>query len=243
MPVRSRQAAIAAGAALSMVVSATPAAAADGPVTFDAINRRVKALWASDACFAATTHAAIARCWGPEADRASRAQRVSQEIIADIDAILPSTSSYTAVLKTKLNLLTKSGKFCEVRNVDPVQRSHWAQDYSTLFEFANDLVICAADPPGGSVYDDLRGVVAQSFGRFGKRQQVELLKIWYDSYARQFSPKGEMSIVAAAINEQELDSWREFSKDLRHVAVRYGSFPSTVSAAELLAAGKALSRA
>jgi len=240
---RLRHAELAVGAVLSVMLRSTPAMAADGQVTFDAINRRVKTLWASDPCFAATTHAAIATCWRSDTNRASRAQRVSQEIVAAIDAILPSTSSYTAVLKTKLNLMTKSGKFCEVRDVDPGQRSHWAQDYSTLFEFANDLMICAADAADGGVYGDLRGVVAQSFGRFGKRQQIELLKIWYDSYARQFSSKGDMSIIATAINEKERDSWREFSKNLRHVAVRYGSFPSTVSAAELVAAGKALSRA
>lgn len=205
---------------------------------FTDISDRVKKLWMTEGCFGPSYTRAvslIADCWDKFPERREVAQTASLELAAELDTVMQSSGNYGLALRTKLNLLTKSGLFCDVPSIDPAQKLYIANAYGTFYEYASDLLMCARAQGRSEVYEELRGVLQNDFGRFARGYQIELLKLWFDSYAFQYDPPGDLQRIADALNANERGSWQNFTSAIRHVARRYPRFPSQISVAELRA--------
>lgn len=207
---------------------------------FGDITTRVQLLWKSDPCFIPSAVESIDACWKQSAGREQAAQSESLLLVAEFDSILATTPNYSASLQTKLNLLTKAGLFCNVPLAEPQQRAFWAKTYTSFYEYSNDLLICAKSQSDEAIYDQLRGAINNYIGRYSKVFQREFLKLWFDSYIRQFNKNGDLFIIAAGINDSQLDSWKFFVGHIRYIAVKYGRYPPRVSVEELRAARRIL---
>lgn len=232
----------------SALFVAALATSADGVATpqaeFESISRDVRALWRSDACFGPPWSAAISKmdaCWAAQPERADVARAQTHALVARLDAVQDSYPARSVVLKTKLNLFTRSALFCEERDLAAGDRALIAAQADMFREWAGALDMCARTTEDAVTYDVLRGALASNVRRYSKADRIELLKIWFNSFLFQHSPNGDLTRAAAALNTDDLLAWKTFVAALRRDVGSWQRFPAdSVSAGEMDAARTAL---
>lgn len=218
---------------------ADPAAA---PLTaFVAIDKDVRALWASDPCLAEMPSTQRLTCWSAAPERLAEKRARSQALVARLAAIQETYPSRSAVLRLRLNLLTRAALFCDERDFDSNERDLLATDSRMYKEWIGSLDMCARTTGDFAVYDMLRGSLSSRIARNGKSHRAELLRIWFESFVFQHNPKGDLALVAKALNAADVESWKTFTAALKRDVASWRRYPdASVSTAEVVAAKKAV---
>ena len=239
-----RQAAVGLAALLLMAATQAGAAPLMSPPTspqaeFEAINREIASLWASNPCFQYKAQTQIHACWSKSPDQASTQDR-SRALVARLAAIQDTYPARSVILKSRLNLLTKAGLFCDERDFIGSERELLAARSDPFLEWIGSLDMCARTTGDFSAYDEMRGALSSRLTRFDRQDRITLLKIWFNSFLFQYSVNGDLAKAAAALNDADVDGWKLFTTALKK-DLSWQRFPAdSVSKAEMMAAKRAL---
>lgn len=212
----------------------------------DAINKKIRALWASHACFQrpqSDTHDSTEKCWAaakPEAAAAAAAK--TSDLIARLDALAEFDLSTFVIFKAKLNLMTRMAMFCEEGQIPSDQVDILATQANTFHEWTSSLYVCARQTKSADMHERLRGELAKNITpTFPKGTRLQLLRLWFDSLILQHSPNGDLAKVAKAM-KNDVDSWKTFVGFMVKDASSYKGDrnPFSVSAEDLKKAKTAL---